>query len=160
LKLHERFFISNYHFYQTDHYPGRKSRTVVPVRKVIPHNHVDLLPLVSVEATGVCIPICNSEVLLVAVYKAPGRAWSDADIIELLSSRCKSILAGNLNAKHPFWNSAVSSPSGEKLLHLFDVNQFEISALKCPTHYFPVGNGDVLDILVHQNIKSVRRHCL
>jgi hypothetical protein len=33
LRLHERFFIPNYHFYQTDHFPGRK---------VIPHNHVDL----------------------------------------------------------------------------------------------------------------------
>jgi hypothetical protein len=35
----------------------------------------DLPPLVSVEATGVCIPIGNSEVLLAAVYKSPGRAW-------------------------------------------------------------------------------------
>jgi hypothetical protein len=46
LKLRERFFIPNYHFYPTNHYLGRKS---------IPHNHVDhveLPPLVSVEATG------------------------------------------------------------------------------------------------------------
>jgi hypothetical protein len=51
----------------------------------IPHNHVDPQPLVSVEATGICITICNSEVLLAAVYKSPGRAWSDADITKLLS---------------------------------------------------------------------------
>jgi hypothetical protein len=57
-----------------------------------------LHPLVSIEATGACIPIGNSEVLLAAVYKSPGRAWSDADIIELLSFRLKSILAGDLNA--------------------------------------------------------------
>jgi hypothetical protein len=44
---------------------------------------VDLPPLVSTEVTGVCIPIGNSIVLLAAVYKYPGRAWSDADIIEL-----------------------------------------------------------------------------
>jgi hypothetical protein len=54
------------------------------------------------------------------VYKSQGRAWSDADITELLSFRRKSILAGDLNAKHPFWNSAVSNSSGEKLLSLFD----------------------------------------
>jgi hypothetical protein len=53
--------------------------------------------------------------LLEAVYKSPGRAWSDADINELLSLRCKSILAGDLKAKDPFWNGAVSNPSGEKL---------------------------------------------
>jgi hypothetical protein len=57
-----------------------------------------------------------------------------------------------MNAKHPFWNSTVSNPSGEKLLALFDMNEFEISAPQCPTHYFPAGNDDVLDIVVHQNI--------
>jgi endonuclease/exonuclease/phosphatase family metal-dependent hydrolase len=112
-----------------------------------------LPPLNSVEATGVCIPIGNSQVLLSAVYKLPGSAWSDAEIIELLGFRRKSILAGDLNAKHPFWNSAVSNPSREKLLELFDVNEFEISAPQCPTHYSNAGNGDVLDIVVHQNIR-------
>jgi hypothetical protein len=48
-------------------------------------------------------------VLLAAVYKSPGKVWSDADITELLSFRRKSILAGDLTAKHPFWNSAVQT---------------------------------------------------
>jgi hypothetical protein len=86
LKSHERFFIPNFHFYRTDRYQGRKGETAVAVRKGIPHNHVDLPPLVSVEATGVCILVGHSEVLLTAVYKSPGRAWNDADITELLSS--------------------------------------------------------------------------
>jgi hypothetical protein len=85
LKPHERFFIPNLHLYRTDRYPFRKGGTAFAVRKDIPHNHVNLPPLVSVEATGVCIPIGNSEVLLAAVYKSPARAWSDADISELLS---------------------------------------------------------------------------
>jgi hypothetical protein len=62
-------------------------------------------------------------------------------------------LAGDLNAKHPFWNIAVSSNSGEKLMALFDLSEFEISAPQCPTHYSPAGNGDVIDIEVHQNIR-------
>jgi hypothetical protein len=53
---------------------GRKGGTAFAVRKDIPHNHVDLPPLVSVEATGVCIHIGNSEVLPAAVYKSSGRA--------------------------------------------------------------------------------------
>jgi hypothetical protein len=52
-KPHERSFIPNYHFYRTDHHPGRKGGTAVAVRKDIPHNHVHLSPLVSVEATMV-----------------------------------------------------------------------------------------------------------
>jgi hypothetical protein len=102
LKPHERFFIPNYHYYRTNCFQGRKVKTAVAVRKGIPHNHVDLLLLVSIEATGVCKPTGNSEVLLAAVYKSPGHASNDADITQFLSFRQKSLLEGDLNAKHPF----------------------------------------------------------
>jgi hypothetical protein len=36
---------------------------------------------------------------------------------------------------------------------LFDLSGFEISAPQCSTQYSPAGNGDVLDIVVHQNIR-------
>ena len=152
LKPHERFYIPNYFFYRTDRFPGRKGGTAVAIRKGIPHTNVDLAPLVSVEATGVYIPIGNNEVFLAAVYKSPSRTWNDADIMKLLTVKHKTVLAGDLNAKNPFWNSATSNPSGAKLLHLFD-NDFEISAPQSPTHYSPAGNGDVLDIVVHQNVR-------
>jgi hypothetical protein len=87
----------------------------VAVRKGIPHDHVDQPPLVSVEVTGVCIPIGNNKFLLATVYHYPSHAWSDADINEFFRFRHKSILVGNLNAKNPFWKSAVSNSSGEKL---------------------------------------------
>jgi hypothetical protein len=128
LKPHERFYIPNFHLYLIDRHLGNKGGTAVAVLKGIPHNHVVLPPLVSLEATGDCIPIGNSEILLAEANKFPGRAWSDADITELLSFRRKSKLAGDLNAKKHFWNSAVSTPSGEELLHLSDTSQFKISA--------------------------------
>jgi hypothetical protein len=70
-------FIPSYHFYRTDCFGGRKGETAVAVRKGTPHNHVDLPPLVSIEATEVCIPTGNSEVLLSAVCtsKSPGHTW-------------------------------------------------------------------------------------
>jgi hypothetical protein len=58
-----------------------------------------------------------------------------------------------VNAKNTFWNSAVSNPSGDKLLGLFDVKEFEISAPQCPTYYFPSRSGYVLDTVVHRNIR-------
>jgi hypothetical protein len=99
------------------------------VRKRIPHNYVDLPPLVSVEATGVCIPTVNSEVLFASVYKSPGHARNDTDITELVSLRHKSILAKDLNAEQPIWNNVVSNPSGATLLNLLHINEFEIPAL-------------------------------
>jgi hypothetical protein len=137
LKPHERFFISIYNFYQTDLFLGRKGGTAVAVRKGIPHNDVDLPPLVSVDATGVWISVGNSGVLLAAVCKSPGHAWNDADVVEILRFRRKSLLAEDLNAKHPFWNSVVTNPSGEKLLDLLHVIEFHMSAPHCCTHYCP-----------------------
>jgi hypothetical protein len=42
----ERFYISNYQVYRTDHFPGIKGGTAVAVKKGIPHSHVDLPPLI------------------------------------------------------------------------------------------------------------------
>jgi hypothetical protein len=66
-------------------------------------------------------------------------------------SKEKTILACDLNAKHPFWNSSISNPSGAELLELLHKKGFEISALQCPTHYSLAANGDILDTVVHQN---------
>lgn len=124
LKTHERVFVPNYHFYGTDCFPGRKRGTDVAVRERIPHVHADLLPLDSIKVTWVCILMGNSEVQLATVYKSPGHACNDAEIAEFLSFRHthKSLLAADLNAKHPLWNSAISNHSGAKLLNLLHIN--------------------------------------
>jgi hypothetical protein len=90
--------------------------------------------------------------LLASVYKSPPRAWRDADITELLNHKTKSILAGDLNAKHLVWNSKVSNPTGLKLLDLFVNSNFEISAPQHPTHFVSDGRGDVLDIVAHKDV--------
>jgi exonuclease III len=109
LKPHERFTIKNYHFYRNYHHPGLKGGTAIAVKRGVPHRYVDLLPLLLIEATGVCMRIDNTEILLVAVYRSPNNDWADTDISELLSLKDKSILAGDLNAKHPVWNSKISN---------------------------------------------------
>jgi hypothetical protein len=48
----------------------------------------------------------------------------------------------------------VSNPSGSKLLELFVISNFKISAPQCSTHYTPDGRGDVLDTVVHQNVRQ------
>jgi hypothetical protein len=64
-----------------------------------------------------------------------------------------SLLAGDLNVKHPLWSSVVFNLSGAKLLNLMHVNAVEISVPQCAIHYSPAGNGDVLDIFVHKNVR-------
>jgi hypothetical protein len=71
LELHEGFFIQNYQFYPTGHFPGRKGGTAVAGKKCVPHNHTNLPNLVSIEATRVCIPTGNSQTFLAALFPRP-----------------------------------------------------------------------------------------
>jgi hypothetical protein len=73
----------------------------------------------------------KSEILFAALYRSPGRNWSDADITELLSFRNKCISAGDMNAEDLFWNSTISNLSDQKILQLCDVNDFETSSPQC-----------------------------
>jgi hypothetical protein len=72
----------NYDFYGTDYKDGHIGGTAIAVKKDIPHTCDDLPPVLSVEATWVCISTEITEMLLAAVYKSPQRLWSDTDIIE------------------------------------------------------------------------------
>jgi hypothetical protein len=67
LKPLERFLISNYHFYVTGRFPGRKGGTIIAVEKHS-HKYVDLPPFTSIETSRVFIPIGNSEVVFSIVY--------------------------------------------------------------------------------------------
>jgi hypothetical protein len=79
-------YIPNCDFYRTDREGRHKSGTVAAVMKGIPHTSVHLTssPLLSVQATAVCIPTGNIEMLLATVYKLSQRLWRDTDITELL----------------------------------------------------------------------------
>jgi hypothetical protein len=148
------FFIPNYHLYRTDRFTGRKGGTAIAVRKGIPQNHVYLPALISVDATGVYIPIGNSEMLLTTVCKPRGHAWNDPDITKLLSFSHMSLLAEDVNVKYQLWNSIVSNPADEKKTkYIVYINGFNNSVPICPTHYSPAGNGDMIDISVHKNIR-------
>jgi hypothetical protein len=83
LSLKRDFSIRNYHVYRNDRHPGAKGGTAVAVRIGVPHSYVDLHAMISIEATGVCIPIGRKQILLAAVYRSPVRDRTDTDIKEL-----------------------------------------------------------------------------
>jgi hypothetical protein len=65
----------------------------------------------------------------------------------------KTILTGELNTEHPGWICKISNPSGLNLPDLFITCNFEIPVPQHPTHFVPDGRGDILDIVVHEDIR-------
>jgi hypothetical protein len=64
------------------------------LKKGIPHNHVDLPPLVSVEAAGACILVGNCETHLASFYSGNLQAVPGV----MLSS-----LSSQISDVSPFW---------------------------------------------------------
>jgi hypothetical protein len=78
-------------------------------------NHVDLLPLLKKKTQRFAYRLVTMKCYL---QKSTGHACNDADIIEFLSFRHKLPIAGDLNVKYLFWNSAPFNSSAAKLLNL------------------------------------------
>jgi hypothetical protein len=90
--------------------------------------------------------------VFINLCKEYGMTWASQSSYVL---ERKTILGGDLNAKHPVSNSNVSDPTGLKLLELPDSSNLEISTPQRLTHYTPDGRGIVLDTVVHENVRSV-----
>jgi hypothetical protein len=110
-----------FYCYRADRVPRRRGATAVAVRKGDPRNHVDPPPIVLIEDTEVCLPTPISEVLLAATWKSADHSWNGGDIIELLSSEHKSLVAGDPNDKYSFSNSVASKTYGANLLNLLNI---------------------------------------
>jgi hypothetical protein len=63
-KPHIRFYILEYDIYRIDREDGLKGGNATAVKTGNPHTCADLSPLLSVVATGVCIPIGHTEMFL------------------------------------------------------------------------------------------------
>jgi hypothetical protein len=146
LNPHMRFHIPNYDICPADPQDGHKGGTAAAVKKCVAYTCVDLSPVLSIEPTGVCVPIGHTEMVLSAVHKYPQIVWINT---ELLRFRNKPILADDLKTEHPVWNSKISNFSDLKHLELCVSYNFEISVPQCSTHYTPDGRSDVLFIVVH-----------
>ena len=66
--------------------------------------------------------------------------------------RPKSLVAGNLNTRHQFWNIAISNPSDQKLLDFSHANEYRIPSPQYSSQCFPARNTDVFYVVVYRNL--------
>ncbi|GJQ65865.1 hypothetical protein Trydic_g3967 [Trypoxylus dichotomus] len=112
----------------------------------------DRLSLRNIEATNITVNLATGPIQLVAAYKAPNKLMLESDLSEIFSTRRATILAGDLNAKHPTWNSRLTNASGKCLRRFADDFNLVVDASTEPTIYPHNGQPDVLDIVVMKNV--------
>lgn len=130
--------------------------TAIIVKRGITHHVLDLPELKSLEATAVAIKTTNHGWLrLISVYKPPKTNLDTGDLDMLFGDTMPTIIAGDLNCKHQAWNSRVSNKDGRILHHHWRSKQHNIIGPDRPTHFPNTGSrGDVLDIILTQNVKT------
>jgi Endonuclease/Exonuclease/phosphatase family len=139
LPNHRTFNLPNFHSYcsnkpQINNQPPAGGTAILVNRNLIHHHTV--ISTNSIMNTVVHIHTGNSELRLVAAYKSPKTILQTADIDTLLDTPANTIIAGDLNAKHPAWHSRVENSAGKSLFryanHRTDI---AIAAPSSPTHY-------------------------
>ncbi|KAL5241637.1 hypothetical protein ACI65C_009047 [Semiaphis heraclei] len=103
------------------------------------------------DSTSITIQLGNDNVRISSLYKSPKMPLQFTDLEAITNQKLKFIAAGDLNAKHPTWNSRTTNTSGNLLQnHMKSSNSYTICAPVSPTHhsYNPKHAPEVLDIVI------------
>ncbi|GJQ70362.1 hypothetical protein Trydic_g1824 [Trypoxylus dichotomus] len=144
LTASNRLTLPNFRVYRSNREDPRGRDTAILVKSTIEH-HADLaLDPINIVATAVTVNLATGPVKLVAAYKVPRRQLLE----EIFDTRGAVIVAGDLNAKHPSWNSRRPNASGICLRRFADELHLLVNATAEPTIFPHNGQPDVLDIVV------------
>lgn len=143
--------LPNFFTYRQDRTPKPRTPpsggTAILIRKNIVHNEDTTKTII--DSTSISIKLGNDNVRISSVYKSPNAPLTVLDLEPLTSESSQFIATGDLNSKHPSWNSRSTNSSG-RLLHNYmeKSNSFTICAPDSPTHhsYNPHHSSEVLDI--------------
>ena len=123
---------------------------MILVRRGIDHYSVPVSNLRQMEPTAICVNIGGRPVKLVAVNLSSLRYLLDVDLLECISGGTPVLLAGDINAKHKYWNSRLNSPRGVLLREFTSTNSYIAHGPDSTTTIpsCPIVIPDVLDIVV------------
>lgn len=154
LQQRHNFRLPAYTTYRSDRPPNPLNNfpsggTAVLVHRRITHR-LATIPTVTMETTGIAIQFGDTEVTIHSAYLAPSRPFNPGEMDDLLAPNGPILVGGDLNSKHPSWNSRRITTKGRALRRYIDSRDDTIVAGPTdPTHYpNNLGNPDVLDILI------------
>ena len=141
--------IPNYRLYRNDRLTGRGGGTAIYVKSSIEHHLFYTPALQHIEATTVIINTSSAgPVKFVSAYNPPNKRILDTDLDSLLIDNIPTIIAGDLNSKHPNWNSRVTNTNGKILNSYIELNTNCIAAGPFTPTHFSHNRPDILDIAV------------
>lgn len=153
--------IANYQLVRNDRSRCHKGGTLIYYK-----NSLHCIPLIPPTLESLLeVSVCrlamtgHQPITIVSAYFPPANTAEDhslfvKDLTTIFGLSDSVILAGDLNAKHPAWNSTITSPRGRVVFNLSSTLNFDPIAPYEHTHYphDPNSRSDVLDIALLKNI--------
>jgi len=149
----QAFRLANYVCHRTDR-PSTGSGTVILIRRGIVHHEVPVPCLNHLEATAIQVTLTGKPVLILAAYLSPSRPLIGADLTACFGWGLPVLMAGDLNAKHVYWNSRLITRRGKLPRDYADGNSCLIFGPDSPNTkpFNPLVTPDVLDIVITKNL--------
>ena len=153
LKPNVTFKIRNYTVIRTDRTTGKKGGTAVIIKSCLPYQPINLPQLETLEATAIKLLTTKEPITIISVYKSPPKELQLQDLRTLSQLNKHIIIAGDINAKNPLWNSTVPNDTGRRLEIFANQLNLQVDAPTTPTHY-PIQGGrpDVLDTCIYSDV--------
>lgn len=153
------FKVPNYKVYRSDRVPvSAHGGVAVIVKKKLIHEPIILPPMICFEIQGISVSLDNGSKLRIFSTYRSSKPLSVRDLNTVFKdNNTPTILAGDLNCKHPAWFSVDTNPNGIKLFDLMNQSDWVVTAPDEPT-YFPTHlnrHPDVLDIIICKNIEGI-----
>ncbi|CAH2097930.1 unnamed protein product [Euphydryas editha] len=150
--------IQNYRIIRNDRATARGGGTVIYYKRSLHCVPLDPPPLEGIEASMCQVSLTGHQPITIAsVYLSPDKPLVESDVRSLLAMSNSVILAGDLNAKHPHWNSRVSNRHGVQLDLMTSLPSlgFDVIAPATPTRFEVRMTNDISDVLDIAILKGV-----
>jgi len=142
--------LRNYITYRSDNlprpgYPAYGGTAILVHHKIV---HRQIFLDTQLKSSSIEISVNQHTIRITSVYKSPNEPLILSDITKLTSGCDWFIVTGDLNAKHPLWNSRIVNSSGITLYDHVQQSDYSIMAPDTLTHFpsFRFHRLDVLDI--------------
>lgn len=155
------FTMPNYILYHVDH-PSERSRggAAILIAKDIKHHKLDDFQSPQIQACTIQIEADAKPITLSAIYCPPGKKGFKLEMPHF-DTYLKSlgqcfIAAGDYNAKHPSWNSRITTPRGRQMFDVILNNSAISLAGRYPTHWPTDTNKlpDIIDFYIAKGINT------
>ncbi|KAJ2941788.1 hypothetical protein O0L34_g10595 [Tuta absoluta] len=152
--------IPNYHCYRRDEISPRRipyRGTAILVKMDLIHEELPLPNFLTTRSIGIRTRHAGQELRLYAAYRPPSNQtpFCPSDLNTTLLSGEPTLLAGDLNAKHPAWNSCTTNRAGTVLHADAEDRGYAVIGPEAPTNIptNPRIRPNVLDIVLHKDLR-------